>query len=90
MIFEAILNALLTVLKALFGWINIPGIGEEFDSAMQFIDVLFSNAQQLINLFLPWDIVRFGIPVIIIVKNFDHIYDFIMWILRKIPMLGIE
>lgn len=90
MIFEAVLNALLSVLKALFSWINIPAIGEEFDNAMQFIDVLFSNAQQLVNLFLPWDIVRFGIPVIIIVRNFDRIYGFIMWILRKIPMLGIE
>lgn len=90
MIIETILNALKAVITAVFGWINIPGIGEDFETAMEFVDVLFQNAQSMINLFLPWQIVTFGIPLIIIIENFEHIYHFIMWILKKIPMLGIE
>lgn len=90
MIIESILNALKTVITTLFSWINIPGIGEDFETAIEFVDVLFQNAKSMINLFLPWQIVTFGIPLIIIIVNFERIYNFIMWILKKIPMLGIE
>lgn len=90
MIIESVLNALKAVITSVFSWINIPGIGKDFETAMSYIDLLFQNAQSLINLFLPWKIVTFGIPIIIIVENFEHIYHFVIWILKKIPMLGIE
>ncbi|MBQ8029554.1 MAG: hypothetical protein IJ262_09165 [Clostridia bacterium] len=90
MILEAILNSLKTVLKGVLGWINIPALGEEFEEAVGFFDTLLDSAQDLINLFLPWDIVRFGMPLIIIVTNFEHLYDFVMWILKKIPVINIK
>lgn len=91
MVVMGFLKAVLGALKALFSWINLPAFDDEtFNNVLMFLDTLFTNAQELINLFLPWDIVRFGIPVVIIVVNFEHIYDLVMWVLRKIPMLGIE
>ncbi len=93
MIIESILNALKSVIFAVFSWLDLPNMadyGDGFENGIAFIDTMFESAQSLINLFLPWDIVRFGFPIIIVVLNFDHIYDFIMWILKKIPMLNIK
>lgn len=93
MILEAILNALKSLIMGVFSWVNIPSMsdyGDGFDTAIAFINQILESSQSLINLFLPWDIVRFGVPVLLIVLNFEHLYSFVMWVLKKIPMLGIE
>ena len=97
MVIESIINLLKKVIFALFSWLNIPSLSEinpeaatNVESAFAFIDSMLENARALINLFLPWDIVRFGLPIVIIVMNAEHIYHFIMWIARKIPMLNIK
>lgn len=97
MVIESIINLLKKVIFTLFSWLNIPSLNEinsdaaaNVDSAFAFIDSMLENARALINLFLPWDIVRFGLPIVIIVMNAEHIYHFIMWIARKIPMLNIK
>lgn len=93
MIIESILNALKSVIFAVFSWLDLPNLsdyGDGFENGIEFIDIMLGYAQNLINLFLPWDIVRFGLPIVLVVMNFEHIYDFIMWILRKIPMLNIK
>ena len=93
MILEGILNALKKVIFALFSWIDLPNMsdyGTGFDDAFALIGDMLESSQGIINLFLPWNIVKFGLPIVIIVINFEHIYHFIMWVVRKIPMLGIK
>ena len=93
MILEGILNALKKVIFALFSWIDLPNMadyGTGFDDAFALISDMLESSQGIINLFLPWNIVKFGLPIVIVVINFEHIYHFIMWVVRKIPMLGIK
>lgn len=97
MIIEAILNALKGVIFTLFSWLNFPSLAEinsdaaeNINAAFTFINEMMFNARTLINLFLPWDIVRFGLPIIIVIMNMEHIYHFIMWVVRKIPMLNVK
>ncbi len=93
MIIESILTLLQNVIFALFSWIDLPNLGDYldgFNEAFLFIQEMMSSCKSLINLFFPWDIVRFGFPIILIVMNFEHIYYFLMWILKKIPMLNIK
>lgn len=93
MILEGILNALKKVIFALFSWMDLPNMsdyGTGFDDAFALIGDMLESSQGIINLFLPWNIVKFGLPIVIIVINFEHIYHFIMWVVRKIPMLGIK
>lgn len=90
MLIETILNALKTLLQTLLGWINIPGAGEEFNNGILYFTTMMETAQSLIDLFIPWSLVRFGLPLLVVVVNFERVYNFIMWILRKIPMLGID
>mgnify|MGYP003202203910 CR=1 FL=1 len=44
----------------------------------------------LLWLFVPFELVKVMIPLVIAVVNFDKLYSFAVWVLKKIPMLGIE
>ncbi len=93
MILEGILNALKKVIFTLFSWIDLPNMadyGTGFEDAFALIGDMLESSQGIINLFLPWSIVKFGLPIVIVVMNFEHIYNFVMWIVKKIPMLGIK
>ena len=93
MIIESILNGLKTVVFALFSWLNLPNLsdyGLDIDEALSTINYILSMTQSVIDLLLPWNIVRVCLPIVIIVSNMDKLYSLVMWIIRKIPMLGIK
>lgn len=90
MIIEGITTAFKTLLQSLLGFINIPGMPSSYISAIDsFMDMVFSNVG-LVGLFIRWDTVEIGIPILIAIANMDKIYDGIMWIIRKIPMAGMS
>lgn len=79
-----IVNAFMTLLDVL------PDFPDELVTALNtFFDLIFDNLS-LLSFFLPLGIVQVLIPLVILVINFEHIYALIMWVLRKIPMLGIQ
>ena len=53
------------------------------------VSLVFDNAG-LITLFVRWQTVCIGIPLLILIINFEKVYDGIMWIIRKIPFLGMQ
>lgn len=81
----AILNSILDFLDAL------PQIPDEVVSVLnQFFDLVFVNGWNAACFFVPMDFVLILVPLVILVDNFEHVYHLIMWVLRKIPLLGIE
>lgn len=90
MIIELILNMLKTLLFVVFGWINIPGFPSNIlDSFYSFLDLIFNNLT-LLGFFVRPLTLQIVIPVLLILINFEEIYKFTMWILKKIPMLNIH
>ena len=90
MIISALLNMIILILDKLLAFINLPGIPSESMARInEYVDMIFSYSRNLIGFFLPWNVVSVGIPIIILVMLADKIYNLVMWILRKIPMLGI-
>ena len=90
MIIKALMDLIATVLQTLLGFIQIPSFPETWTSAVsQFMDLLFDNVG-MVGLIIPWPVIKLGIPILIAIINMDKIYDAIMWILRKIPMLGMS
>lgn len=90
MIIKALMDLIATVLQTLLGFIQIPSFPESWTSAVsQFMDLLFDNVG-MVGLIIPWPVIKLGIPILIAIINMDKIYDAIMWILRKIPMLGMS
>lgn len=90
MIIEALFTVILSLLNIVFGWVNLPQMPEAVDSAF---DSLLSYMQAGIGfvwLIVPRELVLVVVPVILILSNFDKLYSVVMWVLKKIPFLGIE
>lgn len=87
MILKAIFDAILALLKLIFG--ILPDIPDFPDSIMSSLDKVFDtifNNLDLLGLFVNIDTIKILVPLLIIVINFEHIYHFTMWILKKIPL----
>lgn len=90
MIIKALMDLIKTVLQTLLSFIQIPTFPESWTSAVgSFMDLLFENVG-MVGVIIPWPVIKLGIPILIAIINMDKIYDAIMWILRKIPMLGMS
>lgn len=90
MIIEAILNLFKTLLFSCFSWISIPAFpGELTENINSFLDLIFNNLT-LLGFFVRPVTLQIAIPILIILLNFENLYKLTMWILRKIPMLGIK
>ena len=91
MIVSAVLGLcemLLTIIFALLP--DIPNFDSNvLDSLNDFINLIFDNLD-LLGFFIDIELIGALIPWLIIILNFEHIYDFVMWIVRKIPILNIS
>lgn len=91
MIIEGILNIVTSLLYFVLNLLpDIPDLPEALTSPITTVlDLIFNNVG-LLDLFLPLNIVKLIIPLWLIVDNFDKIYSIVFWIIKKIPILGIE
>ena len=91
MIVEALLNAIFAVLNAAFSPINIPGLPDGMSAQISgFVSDMLNYASSLISLFIPWSQVKIFFPILIVILAAEDIYKLVMWVLRKIPMIGIS
>lgn len=90
MIIEGLLNLVFTLLKFVFSWLNLPAMPESLISSINtFFDLVFGNLS-LLGFFIRPTTLTIVIPILIILINFERIYKFTMWILRKIPFINIS
>ena len=90
MIIEGILNLLVGLIETVFGWVSLPQLP---DSVLSVVDELFeilAGSVGLLSIFIDFSMVRLLLPVLIIVINFDEAWKLTMFILRKIPFLGVQ
>lgn len=90
MIIKGIFELVYTMLNIVLTPINLPqlpdGIQSIFDELLQ----IMIDSVGLLGVFLDFSVVKWLIPIVIAVANFEKIWNMIMFILRKIPFLGIE
>lgn len=90
MILEALLNLVFGLLQVCFGWISIPAFPETLTSSIDtFLSLIFDNIT-LLGFFIRPLTLTIVIPILIILLNFEEVYKITMWILRKIPFLGMQ
>lgn len=86
--FLSLCNLICNVILGIFD--ILPDFPEAARLAISdFFDLIFSNCS-LISFFLPVDFAVSVLLCSVAVMNFDKIYKVLMWVLRKIPALGIE
>ncbi len=90
MILEALLNLIKGLLNVVFGWISLPPFPEELTTSIDgFLSLVFDNLN-LLGFFIRPITLTVGIPILIILLNFEQVYKLVMWILRKIPFLNMN
>lgn len=91
MILEIFLEVAYQLINLIFLIIpDIPSIEITlFADLNNFVNLIFDNLG-LLGFFVDIDTIKAIIPLLIIVLNFDHIYHFIMWCLRKVPLAKID
>ncbi len=90
MILQALFDLVSALIKIVFGWINLPDLPASVTSA---IDELFSVIRGgigIMGIFVDLSVVKVLLPILLIVINFEEVWKFTMFILRKIPFLGIK
>lgn len=91
MIIEAICDQFIKVFTTLLSFITIPQVPEDvFSSVNSTIDTIISRGAELIDLFIPYDIAKTLLLIVIVIELVIHVYHFIMWVIRKIPMAGMS
>ena len=91
MIIEGLLTVVQYLLNILLFIINLPGLDSQtVQTVKDFMARIFDVTESFAGFFIPWGTVQVCLPLLILILNADHIYAFFMWVLRKIPMLGIE
>lgn len=87
MIIEAIINLVTNLLKFVFNLLpDIPQLPASILTSLDNVfDTIFSHLD-LLGLFVRIDTIKILVPLILVVYNFEHIYHFIMWIIKKIPL----
>lgn len=79
------------ILTSLLNWINLPHLPDDVLSSINEMFALISEGGMAIfYFFVPNNIINVGIPILLIITAFKYGYFFVMWILKKIPMVGIE
>jgi hypothetical protein len=90
MIIEFVLDIVKDLIFAVFDFVQFPAFPETLQTGIDtMVSLVFDNAG-LITLFVRWQTVCIGIPLLILIINFEKVYDGIMWIIRKIPFLGMQ
>lgn len=90
MIIKGLFELVFVLLKVVFAPVNLPDFPDSIKNVIdEFVGIL-TGAVGLLGVFVDFDIVKILIPLVIVIANFEKIWAMIMFILRKIPFLGIE
>ena len=86
MLINILITIALGLINLLFSWVPVlPDVPNQFRSTISsFLDLLFSNSG-LVPFFLPMDVVKLSIPIVLVLINFKYIYSFFIWLLHKLP-----
>ena len=89
-VWDTLMDWLYRIIQLAFSWINIPsfpsGLAGSIDS---FLSLVFDNLS-LLGFFIRPATIRFVVPVLLVVINFELIYKLVMWIVRKLPFISVQ
>lgn len=91
MIIETLLNAMYYLVTGVLGFLpNVPSFPDSFNSSINTVlDTIFNNLD-LLGCFVRPFTLQTIIPLAIILLQFDKIFGFIMWLVRKLPFFSIN
>lgn len=86
MILKGILDIIFGLLKTLFGWIDLPDMPETITNVIDQVIGYIVDGLPVIWVFFDKQVVTVVLVLVLAIVNFDKIYYFIMWLLKKLPI----
>lgn len=90
MIIKGLFELVFGLLQIVFAPINLPDLPYGIQYVLDELQSVMIGALGLFGIFVDLDVVRWLIPVVLVIVNLDKVWNLIMFVLRKIPFLGIE
>lgn len=90
MILESVFNLFSSAIKLIFGWIDLPDLPAEVETVISQLFDYLEAGMGFVCLAVNMDLVKIMLPFVLVVANFDKVYKLVMFVLRKIPFLGIK
>lgn len=78
------------IIQILFRNIYIPQFPDGVWYVTDYLQMIFENGAGLVAFFLSPDLLKTCFVIVMGVVTFEEGYGMIMWILKKIPMVGIN
>lgn len=86
MIIEGLFSAICFLIMSVFSVIpNLPHFEGLENSLDTVLNLIFNNLQ-LLDIFIRPSTIKLIAPLLIIVIEFEHVWDFLMFLLRKLPI----
>lgn len=86
-LFELVYNLLSVILTP---FQIIPDMPEHFINVLGYFKTFVFDSINILFFFIDPFTVKVAIPIFILIINMEHIWDGILWILKKLPFVGIE
>lgn len=90
MIIKGIFELVYTLLSVVLAPFSLPALPDGIQSIFDEIVGYLTGAVGLLCVFVRPTTLQLLIPAVIIVINAEHIWNGILWILKKLPFVGIE
>lgn len=87
---KIIMSFLGWVLSPLIDVLNLPVVPAELSEVVSTVLDYVHNAVGLLNLFVPMSVVQPALAVVVAVYVVHHGYTLLVWVLRKIPFVGVD
>lgn len=86
MILLSLLELLFGIIKVLFSWLDLPDMPAEITDVVDTVIQYIVDGLPIIWCFLDKRITLICLGISLAVMNFEKVYDFLMWILAKLPI----
>lgn len=87
MIIEAIINLITTLLKFILDLLpSIPDLPTSIMTSLDNVTSTIFSHLDLLGLFVRIDTIKLLVPLVVVAYNFEHIYHFVMWLIKKLPL----
>lgn len=90
MIVKYLCDFVLIILDLLGKVINLPHFPAGFYDAYDYILDIIDNGASLIGFFVPINTLYNCLDIVLIIMGLDYGYHVLMWLLKKIPAIGVH
>ena len=90
MIIEGLFELIFSLFEIIFSFIELPALPVQIQNVIDRAMSYMLGGIGFLKVFIDFNFLGMLVPIVIIIINLDKIWKLVMFILRKIPFLGIK